>query len=123
MLQQARQKLKRVYSESHDADTLRQRKQQVFIELQEEYTKLKHQQWNNDKRYDNWMAQPLNNAHLALVATYHDLVPAFQRQLENVQADLPEFYKQMKALSELPKAERHDQLMNTTSKRRISQAK
>ena len=121
LLQQARQKLKRVYSESHDAGTLRQRKQQVFIELQEEYTKLKHQQWNKDKRYDNWMAQPLNNAHLALVATYHDLVPAFQSQLENVQSDLPDFYKQMKELAELPKAERHERLMSTASKQRISQ--
>lgn len=122
LLQQARHKLKQVYSEPHDADELRKRKQQVFIELQQDYVRLKKQQWNNDKRYDNWMAQPLNNAHLALIATYHDLVPAFHRHLENVQADLPEFYKQMKELAELQKAERHDQLINTTSKRRISHA-
>jgi predicted aminopeptidase len=122
LLQQTRYKLKEVYSEAHDADELRKYKQQVFIELQQEYTKLKQQQWNNDKRYDNWMAQPLNNAHLALVATYHDLVPSFQKQLENVQFNLPEFYKQMKTLAELPKAERHDRLINTVSKGRISLA-
>jgi predicted aminopeptidase len=121
LLQQTRHKLKQLYSETDDVDALRKRKQQVFIELQQEYTSLKHQQWNNDKRYDNWMAQPLNNAHLALVATYHDLVPAFQRQLENVQSDLPDFYDQMKELAELPKAERHERLMSTASKQRISQ--
>lgn len=123
LLQQTRHKLKQLYSEAHDADELRKRKQQVFIELQQDYVRLKKQQWNNDKRYDNWMAQPLNNAHLALIATYHDLVPAFHRYLEKVQGDLPEFYKQMNELAELPKAERHDQLMNIASKQIISHAK
>ena len=121
LLQQTRHALKQVYSETDDADELRKRKQQIFIELQQKYTSLKHQQWNNDKRYDNWMAQPLNNAHLALIATYHDLVPAFQRQLENVQSDLPDFYNKMKELAELPKTERHERLMSTASKQRISQ--
>ena len=119
LLQQTRSRLKQAYSETHDLAELRKLKQQAFEDLQHEYTKLKQQKWNNDKRYDKWMAQPLNNAHLALAATYHDLVPAFHRHLENVQADLPEFYKQMKEFAELPKAERHDRLMNTISNQRI----
>jgi predicted aminopeptidase len=116
LLQQTRSRLKQVYSEPHDADKLRKQKQQAFEELQQEYARLKQQQWNNDNRYDKWMAQPLNNANLALVATYHELVPAFQKYLENVQADLPGFYKQMEQLAELPKAERHDWLMSQASK-------
>ena len=84
--------------------------------------KLKQSQWNNDKRYDKWMAQPLNNAHLALAATYHELVPAFQKQLENVQSDLPEFYKQMKQLAALSNTERHARLTNLVMQQNLSQA-
>jgi len=122
LLQQTRRQLKHLYSQTQDEDKLRKQKQQVFEELQQAYGRLKEQQWNNDKRYDNWMAQPLNNAHLALIATYHELVPAFQRQLENVQADLPSFYKHIEQLAELPKAERHARLTGVTNKQSLSRA-
>lgn len=120
LLQQTRSRLKQLYSETHDAAKLRQQKHQVFEELKQEYARLKQQQWNNDNRYDNWMAQPLNNAHLALVATYHELVPAFQKHLDNVRADLPSFYKQMQQLAELPKTERHARLTSIENKQNLS---
>jgi predicted aminopeptidase len=122
LLQQTRSRLKQMYSESQDVNVLRKQKQQVFEELQQEYARLKQQQWNNDSHYDKWMAQPLNNAHLALVATYHDLVPAFHMHLKNVNSNLPSFYKQMQQLAELPKVERHDRLMHPISKQSFSQA-
>lgn len=121
LLQQTRSRLKQVYSEIQDRDELRKQKKQIFEELQQKYARLKQHQWDNDNRYDNWMAQPLNNAHLALAATYHELVPAFQRQLENVKGDLPSFYKKMKQLAGLQKAERHARLTSIANKQSLSQ--
>jgi predicted aminopeptidase len=122
LLKQTRDHLKQLYNKVQDAETLRKQKQAVFKQLHEDYDRLKKQQWNNDDRYDTWMAQPLNNAHLALVATYHELVPAFQNRLASVQYDLPAFYKQMELLANLPKAERHARLTSNANKNSLSQA-
>jgi len=42
--------------------------------------------------YDQWIADGLNNAHLASVGTYFDCVPGFQRLLEANGGTLPAFY-------------------------------
>lgn len=42
--------------------------------------------------YDQWIADGLNNAHLASVGTYFDCVPGFQRLLEANGGSLPAFY-------------------------------
>ena len=97
------------------ADMSRQQKQAVFRQLKLDYNGLK-QTWQNDSRYDVWMAQSLNNAHLALVATYHELVPTLEIFLRKADGDLPTFYKQMEELAALPKHERHEQLANITKK-------
>lgn len=122
LLQQTQHELKQLYNHTQDVETLRKQKHEVFEKLQQAYTKIKQQRWNNDDRYDKWMAQSLNNAHLALVATYHELVPAFQNHLASVQHDLPVFYQQMKELAELPKAERYKRLMSGLNNNILSQA-
>jgi predicted aminopeptidase len=48
----------------------------------------------------------VNNAHLASVATYEELVPAFRALLAREGGDLPKFYAAVKELARLPKAER-----------------
>ena len=60
-----------------DAEKL-QSKAEIFQSLQGEYQTLK-QSWGGYAGYDRWFAEPLSNAHLAALATYHDLVPGFQR--------------------------------------------
>jgi predicted aminopeptidase len=42
--------------------------------------------------YDKWIADGLNNAHLASVGTYFDCVPGFERLLEANGGSLPAFY-------------------------------
>lgn len=122
LLKQAQQRLKSIYDQAGPEETLRKQKQEVFVQLQQDYTRLKQEYWNNDDRYDKWMAQPLNNAHLALVATYHELVPAFQRHLASLEHDLPAFYQQMEQLGKLPKDERYKQLLSNLNKNSLSQA-
>jgi hypothetical protein len=62
--------------------------------------------------YDNWFAQPLNNAQLNTVATYYDLVPAFQQLLQHNNGDLEKFYLEVRRLGKLPKMERHWKLFD-----------
>jgi predicted aminopeptidase len=66
--------------------------------------------------YDHWFASGLNNAGLATIAVYHELVPAFQRILSRSRNDLATFYQECRRLSRLPSPERQQhlrQLMST----------
>ena len=88
---------------------MRSKKQAIFRQFNVDYQELKAG-WDNDKRYDAWMAQPLNNAHLALVATYHEFVPAMKAYLDKADSNLPLFYQQMEQLAGLTIEERHQKL-------------
>ena len=86
----------------------RVRKLEIFSQLQADYQVLKIT-WGGYAGYDRWFAEPLSNAHLASVATYHDFVPAF-RQLLSQQHTFPYFYAAVRRLATLDKAARHAQL-------------
>ena len=90
-------------------EQLRRQKQQLLDRLQQEYTQLKAQ-WGGDTEYDEWFARPVNNAQLNSVAAYYDLVPGFERLLEQNGGDLAKFYEAADRLTHEPKAERHRQL-------------
>lgn len=90
-----------------DAEKLR-KKAEIFLALQSDYQVLK-QQWGGYTGYDRWFAEPLSNAHLALVATYYDLVPGFKALLAQQQT-FPKFYRAVARLAALSKEERHRQL-------------
>ena len=109
LLKNTRAKLQEVYEQSDDPVSMRKEKQAVFLQLKKDYAGLK-QEWDSDNRYDVWMGQSLNNAHLALVATYHELVPAFKKYLQTFEGDLQLFYKQIEQLSRLPITERQEKL-------------
>jgi predicted aminopeptidase len=91
------------------SEELRQEKDRVFDELRAGYMRLKND-WDGDDSYDEWFARDLNNAKLNSVATYYDLVPAFERLLAAYQGNLAQFYSAAKRLSRLPKAERRRRL-------------
>lgn len=92
---------------SSDADKYRQ-KAHIFQSLQDEYQTLKTA-WGGYAGYDRWFAEPLSNAHLAAVATYHDLVPGFRALLAH-EKSFDRFYAAVAALSKLEKAERQRRL-------------
>ncbi|HEY4542753.1 MAG TPA: aminopeptidase [Noviherbaspirillum sp.] len=86
----------------------RRQKAAIFAALQEDYQTLKAS-WGGYAGYDRWFAEPLSNAHLSAIATYHDLVPGFRALLAK-EGDLPKFYSAVRQLSTLAKDERHRQL-------------
>ncbi len=108
---ETREKLSKVYGDLNlSADMKRERKAAIITEMRSNYQKMKTEQWNGLKAYDEWFAGPLNNAQLNTVSTYYHLVPAFEKLLQQNNGDLPKFYEVVKDLSKLPKAERHERL-------------
>jgi hypothetical protein len=77
--------------------------------MKDEYGKLKAS-WDGYPGYDRFFAQDLGNAHFASIATYTQLVPAFEVLLAREDNNLPRFYAEVKALAALPKAERDAKL-------------
>lgn len=88
------------------ADQLQAGKTQILQDLRERYARLKTE-WGGFGGYDDWFAEDLNNAKLNSVATYYDLVPAFERLLALHGGNWEEFYKAVERLARMKKAERH----------------
>ena len=109
LITKTRSELESLYTSGQSAGELKQGKARNFATLRARYQQLKAG-WAGGSHYDEWFAQPLNNARLNTWATYYDLVPAFQRRLAANGGDLEAFFRATKALAKLPKAERHRRL-------------
>jgi predicted aminopeptidase len=97
--------LEQYYRQDLPVEQMRRGKAQRFAEMEAEYGRLKTS-WGGFAGYDRWFAGKPNNATLASIALYTELVPAFTALLEREGGDLPRFYAAVKALAKLPKEER-----------------
>jgi len=88
---------------------MRESKRQIFSELRQEYAQLK-KTWGGYSGYDHWFPPEANNAYLASVAAYTQLVPSFQALLAKNDGDLARFYQVVKEIASLPKPERDARL-------------
>ena len=116
LLLDTKEQLKNLYAKKLDNTQMQNQKQQVFKDLQQRYQQYKSK-WNNYSGYDKWMSQDLNNAHLALVATYNDLIPAFRGLFKAVNNDFKMFYKQVNELKEFEIKQRHRGLIKYAEKK------
>ena len=94
----------------------RAEKARIFAHLQSDYLKLK-ESWGGYAGYDRWFAEPLTNAHLSAVGTYHDYLPAF-RSLLKKERTFVRFYgavQKMAALDFAQRQQRLDQLARTAT--------
>ncbi len=96
----AREALREAYAVTRGTDGAAAAKREVFAQLQLDYRALR-ERWGGYAGYDQWFARDLNNAHLASVAAYRGLVPAFRALLAASGNDLPAFYTRVEALAEL----------------------
>ena len=96
------------YASGTRDDEKRRRKAEIFSDLQREYQILKTS-WHGFAGYDRWFSEPLSNAHLASIATYHELVPGFAALLRG-KGNFTDFYRAVIALTLTEKADRHKQL-------------
>jgi len=101
----ARQALDAVYrSASSDADK-RAAKAEVLARLRAEHAALKAGPWHGYAGYDGWFERA-NNASLAVLGAYDELVPAFERLFERSGGDFERFYAEVRRLAALPAAQR-----------------
>ncbi len=104
LLRRTRQRLAGLYARDIPQSELRRQKRALFARLRREYAEWKRA--TGTDAWDAWMAQDLNNAHLALVGTYLDRVPAFARLLARCEKDLRCFYHQVENLAQTDAATR-----------------
>ncbi|MBM3346979.1 MAG: aminopeptidase [Betaproteobacteria bacterium] len=109
LLMDYRERLRGMYAASADDAARRSAKAAQFAALAADYARLKAS-WGGFAGYDRLFAGGANNALLASVAAYNELVPAFSAVLEAQQRDLPAFYKVVRELAALPPAERRRRL-------------
>ena len=100
-----RNMLESLYQTDTSPADKRGKKASIFSELRDEFEHLKTREADLSV-YDEWMNQPLNNAKIGSVVAYHDLVPTFQKLLEESDNDLNRFYKMCRQLAQKPKDER-----------------
>ena len=104
-----RDRLATLYASGAAAEPMRADKRHILDEMRAEYQQLR-QAWGGFSGYDGWFDQPLNNAQLASVAIYNELVPVFQTMLADSDGDLPRFYAAVAELAKLDRQTRGQRL-------------
>ncbi len=101
-----RKHLKELFSSRANDSEKRASKLHIFSELREEFAQLKVANVAFGS-YDQWFTLQMNNALLATVSTYTQLVPAFQTLLMRQGGDMERFYDTVKRISKLTEDERN----------------
>jgi len=114
LVQDTRAKLKAIYESQQDDASKRTAKAQAIEALRSDYQELKGK-WGGYSGYDRWFAKPLNNAQLNTIATYHDLLPAFDRLLTAQNGNLENFYKDVEKYEDMTKEHRRERLLANAS--------
>ncbi|HUK00945.1 MAG TPA: aminopeptidase [Steroidobacteraceae bacterium] len=105
LLLQGRAALTKLYATGLPSPQMRARKHELLASLAAQIRTLEQHE-NVRSGYERWLAQGLNNAHLASVATYYDCIPGFERLLAEDRGELARFYADVRALARRPQAER-----------------
>ena len=101
--------LEQHYRQDLPAEEKRLGKARLLAEMEEEYRQLKAS-WGGFSGYDRWFSGKPNNATLASVALYTELVPAFRAMLDHEGGNLWRFYAAAKELAGLSREEREARL-------------
>jgi len=115
---QTRDALRLLYNQAqsaNDPEEMMREKRRIVDALRRDYELLKAE-WGGFAGYDGWFDDDINNAKLSSVATYNDLVPAFQRLLANCHGNLDGFYTAAERLTRLPHAGRQERLQAVASR-------
>ena len=111
LLQETRTALAMLYAKrgSMDDDAMRREKARLIAAAQARHAALKKQGTLND-HHDGWVTGRLNNARLAVLATYHGLVPDFVRLFAQEGDDWERFHQAVEAMRRLDTQERRARL-------------
>ena len=100
-----RARLETLYASDASPTQKREGKARLIRSMKDEYARSVSN-WPGYTGYKHWFAKPINNAQMLSVATYNDLVPAFEKLLQQHGGNLPQFYEAAKKLADMEKSER-----------------
>lgn len=109
MLKNVRNKLNDAFTHSKTDQEKETAKKTIYKDFKREY-KIWSEQIDY-RGFDNWVDRDLNNSHLAMIATYQDLVPTFSQMLASVDGDLDSFYELVFEVGNKDKLERNKLLL------------
>lgn len=110
LLLRYRERLESVYRDAADDAQRLAGKQRVLAELHDEYRTIKQQRWGGFAGYDRYFAQQIGNAHLAAVATYTSLLPAFRALYRREGEDIAKFLAAARELAAKDRTSRDAEL-------------
>ncbi len=105
-----RDRLKTLYASGADEPALAVGKQREIVDFRARYVQWRDSQWPDERRYDNWVAAPINNARLLPFGIYDHWTPAFAALYTQAERQWPAFYASVRQLALLPKAQRDQAL-------------
>ena len=106
LVRATRAELAAVYAGSEDDAAKRAAKARVLDRARERYAQLKRERWGGWGGYDRIFGPELNNAQIAALGAYNELVPACAALLAAQGGDFARFYAEVQRLADLPKDER-----------------
>lgn len=104
-----RNRLKELFSSKVSDSEKRVSKLHIFSEMRRDFARLRAADIGFSN-YDKWFSLELNNALLATISTYTQLVPAFHALLMQQGGDLESFFDTVKEISKLTEKERNSTL-------------
>ena len=108
---ESRRRLATLYQRELAPETMRAEKERAFADLRSRYRE--GAEWFG-AGYEQWLAEDLNNAKLALIATYHEQIPAFEHLLALHDGDLAAFYEAVEEIGKLPPEDRAARMLSLT---------
>lgn len=101
-----RERLKALYASGVDKPAMAAGRQREIEAFRSRYAQWRERDWPHDHRYDNWVAQPINNARLLPFGLYDQWTPAFATLFQRAERQWPAFYARVRELARMPKAQR-----------------
>ena len=111
LTQAYRRKLEALYVSDRDDAAKRLERDELMVQLQADYSRLKAERWGGFAGYDAWFASA-NNASLGVLAAYNEWAADFERLYRREGSDFTRFYAEVARLAAMPKAERHAALQD-----------
>jgi predicted aminopeptidase len=105
-----RDRLRALYARELPAAAMRAAKRAEIEAFRERYAKLRDGAWHGDRRYDRWVAAPINNARLVPFGLYDRWTGAFACLLRRADGQWAAFHAAARKLAALPRAERDRRL-------------
>ena len=109
---ETREELKRVYSATYRSrETELLQKEAAFFRLKQKALAL-DQRNGGSLKIERWFKKPVNNARLATLSTYYDLLPGFEALLKRQGGDLEKFFTEVESMRKLKHDERAQRIQS-----------